>query len=102
MAVDGKTARLRSYTLIGFLGCPPIPASPDALRFKTRVRELKRPASLLAFVCENEDSIEDGLLAFYAAPSTQWLNLPTSRHGQGGTFSFVDGHVEYWRWKSGM
>jgi prepilin-type processing-associated H-X9-DG protein len=24
--------------------------------------------------------------------------LPSSRHNRGGNASFVDGHVEHWRW----
>jgi prepilin-type processing-associated H-X9-DG protein len=28
-----------------------------------------------------------------------WLDEPPIRHGDGGTWSFVDGHSEYWKWK---
>jgi len=29
-----------------------------------------------------------------------WSNTPASRHNRGGTYSFMDGRVEYRRWKS--
>jgi len=27
-----------------------------------------------------------------------WRNPPTARHNNGATFSFADGHAEYWHW----
>jgi hypothetical protein len=56
---------------------------------------------VFAFVCENEGSIDDGLFAFYPPglpESSQWLNLPGSRHSRGTVLSFTDGHTEYWKW----
>lgn len=29
----------------------------------------------------------------------EWWDPPPIRHDDGTTFSFVDGHVEYWKWK---
>ena len=29
----------------------------------------------------------------------QWWDWPPVRHGEGNTFSFADGHSEYWKWK---
>ena len=60
---------------------------------------------MFAFGCENEQSIEDGLFGCYPPglpESSTWLNLPASRHNKGGDFSFVDGHVEYWKWRGDM
>jgi prepilin-type processing-associated H-X9-DG protein len=101
LATNGKTLRFRSYSLLGFLGSDPNDDGPYSPWGKRKGSELKRTSSVLAFDCENEDSIEDGLLATYPAPSTQWLNMPGSRHNQGCTFSFADGHIEYWKWKAG-
>jgi len=28
-----------------------------------------------------------------------WWDIPQTRHGNGGTFSFADGHAEYWKWQ---
>ena len=28
-----------------------------------------------------------------------WLEMPSDRHNRGCNFSFVDGHVEHWRWR---
>jgi prepilin-type processing-associated H-X9-DG protein len=51
------------------------------------------------FIDENENSIDNGQFGVYLPYEWGWVNLPTSRHSQGGTLSFADGHVEYWRWQ---
>ncbi len=60
-------------------------------------------AQMLAFVDENEYECGDGCFAIYPLndPSypNQWWNPPASRHNKGCTFSFLDGHTEYWKWK---
>jgi hypothetical protein len=55
---------------------------------------------VLAFACEDANSINDGIFLVAPAPATQWRDLPASRHSQGCTFSFAEGHVEYWKWQS--
>jgi prepilin-type N-terminal cleavage/methylation domain-containing protein/prepilin-type processing-associated H-X9-DG protein len=101
LASDGMTPRFRSYSLLNYLGADPESVSPDASRDKQKGSQLKKASTVLAFVCEDEDSINDGIFLVEPAPSTQWRDLPATRHSQGCTFSFADGHVEYWKWKSG-
>ncbi len=98
-AKDGITPRVRSYSLEGHLGAQD--TGPYARWEKQKGVQLTRTSQLLAFVCENEFSIEDGLLATYPPglpESSQWLNLPGSRHSKGTVLSLTDGHVEYWKW----
>jgi prepilin-type N-terminal cleavage/methylation domain-containing protein/prepilin-type processing-associated H-X9-DG protein len=101
-ATDGLTPRVRSLSLSQWLGI-----DSRAFYAKWEVQkggQLTRPATIYGFGCENESSIEDGALSCYppnVPASPQWLNLPASRHSKGGTFSFLDGHVEYWRWHPG-
>jgi prepilin-type N-terminal cleavage/methylation domain-containing protein/prepilin-type processing-associated H-X9-DG protein len=57
------------------------------------------PAQMFVFVDENEYSIDDGCFAMYpTGTQNEWWNLPGSRHDRGSTWSFADGHVEYWKW----
>lgn len=58
------------------------------------------PALMLAFVDENEFSIEDGCFAVYPLSSgvNQWWNLAGNRHNGCCTFSFADSHTEIWKW----
>ncbi len=57
-------------------------------------------SQMIVFVDENEYSVDDGDFAIYPAGSGQnkWWNLPGSRHNKGTTWSFADGHAEYWKW----
>jgi len=70
-----------------------------------KVTEIRRdPTSVFVFIDEDSDSILDaefgnppaGSPYFY--PQNVWWDLPSSRHNRGGNLSFVDGHVEHWRW----
>lgn len=55
---------------------------------------------MIVFVDENEYSVDDGDYAIDPTGSGQnrWWNLPGSRHNKGTTWSFADGHAEYWKW----
>ena len=39
-------------------------------------------------------------LVILDATSDSWLALAADRHQQGCNLSFLDGHVEHWRWKA--
>lgn len=57
------------------------------------------PAQMFVFCDENEYSIDDGVFATYpTGTQNKWWNLPGSRHDNGTTWSFADGHCEYWKW----
>ena len=65
-----------------------------------------KPARALVFVEEQENRvgkadnfINDGNIGLREYPSTDWGDLPAQHHG-GATVSMVDGHVEFWKWKS--
>jgi prepilin-type N-terminal cleavage/methylation domain-containing protein/prepilin-type processing-associated H-X9-DG protein len=53
------------------------------------------PADAIVFVDESYNSVDDCVLGVHW---DQWWNSPTARHSRGCTFSYADGHVEYWHW----
>jgi len=55
------------------------------------------PSRAMVFVHESPNTIEDGYFAVKGFQNI-WQNLPASTHGNGGTVSFADGHVEFWKW----
>jgi prepilin-type N-terminal cleavage/methylation domain-containing protein/prepilin-type processing-associated H-X9-DG protein len=91
--------RLRSYALSIHLNSDPNKngMGPNPLH---RASELQRPTDVLAFIDEDERTIEDGTFGLYAAPSTQWLNLASDRHMKGANLTYADGHAQSHRWKS--
>jgi len=59
------------------------------------------PSQAFVFLDEHEDSIGGGKFEVGAGtiwPDTRWGQLPGSRHGSAGTFSFADGHAEIKKW----
>jgi prepilin-type N-terminal cleavage/methylation domain-containing protein len=59
------------------------------------------PSQMFVFADENEFSVDDGdfAVAVVGGPHEgTWWNLPGSRHCNGTTWSFADGHAEYWQW----
>jgi len=98
--------RTRSYSACGWNSSssisgkwswnpPPIPGSKH--RLAEFLSSAPPPAKAWLFMDENEQSIDDGILAvFYDV----WADLPSGRHNQGCSVSFVDGHVEPHRWQA--
>lgn len=87
----------RSYSMVSAMNRP-----------RTRSMSIAdpKPAKALVFVEEQEnivgqmgDFINDGNIGLREYPSTEWGDLPAQRHG-GATVSFVDGHAEFYKWKS--
>jgi len=112
--VGANVPRVRSFSLCGMMGLN----SPDArqsvhpgLMENLKFSSVKNPGPSLAlfFVEEQSDpkdasrtgtSLEDGYFAlnYRGNGPSLWRNVPASRHGPAGQFSFADGHVERRRW----
>lgn len=60
-------------------------------------------AQKIVFVDDNEYQVSGGAFGIYGLNDPtypgRWWNIPGSRHDNGCTFTFVDGHVEYWQWR---
>jgi prepilin-type N-terminal cleavage/methylation domain-containing protein/prepilin-type processing-associated H-X9-DG protein len=82
---------------------PGVPISNDGDTFATLHTDADfvnpGPSQMLVFVDENEDCCGDGEFGLHRASSGSviWWNVPGVRH-QGATFSFADGHVEFFKW----
>jgi len=63
---------------------------------KKRNEILPNPALRLVFIDEGFMT-SDGYAVWYT--DERWFDNPPVRHGDGVTVSFVDGHVEHWKWK---
>lgn len=90
--ISGTALRTRSYSMNDEMGHP----EPSGFRL---VSDVIKTTSTFVFLDENEDSIDDAHFLVWPDPDDRWVNMPTDRHAKGGTFSFVDGHVELWKWK---
>lgn len=59
--------------------------------------QIPQPAERLVFVDEGVTSA-GSYAAMYTTP--QWWDQPVTRHGNGTTFGYADGHAGYNKWKS--
>ena len=87
----------RSFSMVSALG--------GAGTVKSLTINDPKPVKALVFVEEQENRtasdnfINDGNIGLRQYPSTEWGDLPAQRHA-GATVSMVDGHAEFWKWKS--
>lgn len=77
----------------------------DFIPMWDKVTEIRQPdpSSVFVFIDEDSDAILDAEFGNPPADSPYfeqnvWWDLPSSRHNRGGNLSFVNGHVEHWRW----
>lgn len=104
--------RVRSYSLNGMMGDnrgSAVNVHPTLVenRKYSDIRN-PNPSSAFFFVDEQSDavralcSIDDGYFAVNLGTKgsvrTSWRNIPASRHGNSGLFSYADGHAENLKW----
>lgn len=68
-----------------------------------KITDVPRPTELFVFIDTHEDAIWDATFGVFAAGSPwqdYWLDVAADRHTRGANVSFVDGHVEYWKWRA--
>ncbi len=67
--------------------------------------KVKHPANKFVFADESENYVGDGLFGLDPVGSypgiDQYWNIPCARHNRGCTFSFFDGHSDYYKWHGG-
>jgi prepilin-type N-terminal cleavage/methylation domain-containing protein/prepilin-type processing-associated H-X9-DG protein len=117
-AISGTSAqRVRSYSLNGMMGDNGDPGPPIGngnnvhkdIQENLKLTFIRNPGPSAAsfFVDEQSDpigiknSIDDGYYAIeFQSKGQTWRNIPSSRHGNFGQFSFADGHVGKMKWLS--
>ena len=104
-----RFTRPRSYSMNCWLSpypgkdwasiCPSTPA-----RIFNKESDLTAPGPSMTFVLidENANSIDDGYFAGSPGLPKQWVNVPSTRHGNSGGLSFADGHAEIKKWTDGV
>ncbi|MBI4657470.1 MAG: prepilin-type N-terminal cleavage/methylation domain-containing protein [Verrucomicrobia bacterium] len=96
--------RTRSYSMSSYLNGDDAGVDPRVKTVSSAVGT-PSPDKVFAFIEEHEYSLWMG--SFSVSPPeksiaaiVRWVSLPADRHERGCNLSFVDGHVEYWRWFS--
>lgn len=73
----------------------------DPLSAYTKYSQIRapNPVDKLVFIDENEVNVDNGAFGIRRYWTQNYWEFPTGRHNHGGTFSFADGHAEYWKWR---
>jgi prepilin-type N-terminal cleavage/methylation domain-containing protein/prepilin-type processing-associated H-X9-DG protein len=102
-ALGGATvAHNRSYAVSVQLNCNAGKNNAFTLVAK-KTTDVRRPSNVFVFGEENQISIDNGAMGTesLAGPAQFW-NPPSGRHNNAGTFSFLDGRAEIWKWKGAL
>jgi prepilin-type N-terminal cleavage/methylation domain-containing protein/prepilin-type processing-associated H-X9-DG protein len=110
--------RSRSYTLDGWLISSDSTYNGHGLSWDARSygwgplkvsqHYVPPPSGVFAFIDEQEQSIDAGFFLILqprrvddeGSDTDAWRSPAADRHQQGCNLSFLDGHVEHWRWKA--
>jgi prepilin-type N-terminal cleavage/methylation domain-containing protein/prepilin-type processing-associated H-X9-DG protein len=118
---NSSSTRVRSFSLSGMMGIDkdasgnPVAGVHDGLKPAYKFTDVHNPgpSDALFFMDEQSSpnpadcSIDDGYFAVQENPSGSgktsgnWRNLPASRHGNYGQWSFADGHAAKTKWLMG-
>jgi prepilin-type N-terminal cleavage/methylation domain-containing protein/prepilin-type processing-associated H-X9-DG protein len=96
-AAGNQRATTRSYSMVS--------AMPQASKKYSTITD-PRPSKALVFMDEDDNlnnplnGINDGNIGVRPYPALEWGDAPAKRHDNGAIVSMVDGHVEYWKWRS--
>ena len=85
---------LRSYSIVCSLNTNP--ANSWKGKVLTKMGQVPNAPSRAVFICEGEIS-NQGFAIYYF--DNEWRDDPPIHHSEGTTFSFVDGHSDYWKWR---
>ena len=101
----GWKERVRTVSMNAMLGNAgefmkgPVNTNNPGYRQFLHLADVPEPSRIFALIEEHPDSINDGyfLNRFYTG---RWTDLPASHHMGGANLAYVDGHVEWHRWRS--
>lgn len=92
----GRPGNERTYSIVDSMNgwdWAPWGLKGDFIR---KIAQVKRTSERMVFLDCGEQSYASWSLQ--PPPAIQWIEPAQSRHSDGTTFSFVDGHSEYWKW----
>jgi len=106
---QGQIPRTRSVAMCMYMNVRPDPSDSDYRRCWHKTSQIRRPAptKALVFIDEHEKSVQQSAFGInapdqwwlFGTTKFTWISFPATRHNNGCTFSFADGHAETWRWR---
>ena len=104
----GVLPRTRSVSMCMYMNVRPDPTDSDSLRCWHKLAQILKPgpSKAVVFIDEHEKSIQQSAFGInapdrwwlFGTGQWTWISFPATRHNNGCTFTFADGHAETWRW----
>jgi len=85
---------LRSYSIVSSMNTNP--GSSWKGKVLTKMSQVANSSGRVVFICEGR--ITNYAFSIYYTEN-RWRDRPPIHHSKGSTFSFVDGHSDYWKWR---
>jgi prepilin-type N-terminal cleavage/methylation domain-containing protein/prepilin-type processing-associated H-X9-DG protein len=105
---QGVVPRTRSVSMSMYMNVRANPMDSDYKKcwHKTGHIRTPGPSKALVFIDEHEKSIQQSAFGInapdrwwlFGTPKWTWISFPATRHNNGCSFTFADGHAETWRW----
>jgi prepilin-type N-terminal cleavage/methylation domain-containing protein/prepilin-type processing-associated H-X9-DG protein len=99
--VNASTPHNRSYSISVWLSCNNVSQTKsDAYAMEAlKQSQVRNVSQTIDFMEENQVSIDNGVIGIFSRTTAGIWNLPSNRHNNSGTMTFVDGHAETWKWQ---
>jgi prepilin-type N-terminal cleavage/methylation domain-containing protein/prepilin-type processing-associated H-X9-DG protein len=104
----GQIPRTRTVSMSVYMNAITNPRDSDYRKCWHKTSQILKPGPTraLVFIDEHQNSIQQSTFCVNA-PGFQlfdtaqwdWISFPATRHNNGCTFTFADGHAETWRWR---
>jgi prepilin-type N-terminal cleavage/methylation domain-containing protein/prepilin-type processing-associated H-X9-DG protein len=106
---QGKIPRTRSVSMSMYMNVRGNPSDSDYRKCWHKTSDIRNPgpSKALVFIDEHEKSIQQSAFGInapdrwwlFGTAKWTWISFPATRHNNGCTFTFADGHAETWRWR---
>jgi prepilin-type N-terminal cleavage/methylation domain-containing protein/prepilin-type processing-associated H-X9-DG protein len=104
---EGQIPRTRSVAMSCYMNWLPYRFAFDYDKCWHKETQIRNPSRAFVFIDEHEKSIQQGAFGLsapnkyqlFGQPIWSWISFPATRHNNGCSLTFADGHAETWRWK---
>ena len=87
---------LRSYSIVSSMNTNQPGSNSWKGKVLTKMGQVANTGSRVVFLCEGK--VTNYAFSIYYTEN-RWRDIPPIHHSEGTTFSFVDGHSDYWKWR---
>jgi prepilin-type processing-associated H-X9-DG protein len=91
----GRPIDTVTYTVVDSMNGSDWGITPGNQLIKNRT-QIQHPSERMVFLGENPITPDSWAIPY---DREGWWDAPPKYHGKGSTFSFADGHSDYWKWR---